>query len=68
MKREEILSTIKGLSRSQGMYGRLYEWLMDLKQADPEVYEEKMKEAESRNFKDSLEFVLAWEEGDLWED
>lgn len=62
MKREEILEHIKGLSHSQGFYGRLYQTLMEMKEEDPEAYEEVMQEWETQNFKDPVELVIYIEE------
>ena len=44
MKREEIMETIKSLAGSQGFYGRLYGYLMEL---DEDEYNEVMAELES---------------------
>lgn len=62
MKREEILEHIKGLSHSQGSYGHLYQTLMEMKEEDPEAYEEVMQEWEAQNFKDPVELVIYIEE------
>lgn len=62
MKREEILGHIKGLSHSQGFYGRLYRTLMEMKEETPEDYEEVMQEWEAQNFKDPVELVIYLEE------
>lgn len=55
MKREEIMETIKSLSSSQGLYGRLYRDLMEL---DEDDYDEVMTELESQNFKDGVDLVM----------
>lgn len=62
MKMEEILELIKGLARSQGLYGRTYETLMRMKYNEPEEYERLKQDWESRNFKDELEFIRFFEE------
>ena len=63
MKINEILDTIKSLASSQGMYSRLYRDIMELKEESPFDYEELVYTLESKNFKDSLEFVMWYETG-----
>lgn len=62
MKRNEILDLIKGLARSQGRYGRMYETLMECREDDPEAYEEIMTDWEKQQFKTPLDFILYVEE------
>ena len=63
MKMDEILDTIKSLACSQGMYGRLLRDLMELKENSPYDYEQVVQMLESKNFKDSLDFVMWYECG-----
>ncbi len=63
MKMSEILDTIKSLACSQGMYGRLYRDLMELKEESPYDYEEVVNMLESRNFNEPLDFVMWYECG-----
>lgn len=61
MKMDNILEAIWGLAHSQGFYGRLYEAIMELKEEDPEGYEEYKNTLEEQNFKDVLDMVLYFE-------
>lgn len=63
MKMSEILDTIRSLACSQGMYGRLYRDIMELKENSPYDYEELVYTLESKNFTDSLDFVMWYENG-----
>ena len=62
MNEEQILEAIKGLSRSQGFYGRLLEQLMDAKQNDPEAYYEYMDNLVAQGFSSPVELVIYIEE------
>lgn len=61
MKMEEILDLMKDLAKSQGMYGRYYETIMNMKEESPEDYETLKQYWESQNFKDALDFILFFE-------
>nr|DAR13264.1 MAG TPA: hypothetical protein [Caudoviricetes sp.] len=50
MTKEEIMEAIKSLAKSQGFYGRLYEFFKE----NPEALENFAKQ----NFKDSLDMVM----------
>lgn len=50
MKRDEILSLIRGLAHSQGSYGRLYEDLVELKEGDEDYFNLLMTAWEECNF------------------
>lgn len=54
MDRTQILDAIKSLSRSQGMYGRIYEALTD----GSDAAENALNQLESQNFKDVVDMVL----------
>lgn len=58
MKRDELLNIIEGLSHSQGFYGRLLRRLIELKNEEPENYENLMLEWENENFTDAVDFVI----------
>ena len=62
MKMNEILSAIRQLAKSQGSYGRLYNSLMELKENDPERYDEVVNLLEVQNFKDMVDMVLYFEQ------
>lgn len=55
---DDILRGIKSLAKSQGYYGRLYNTLMDLKENNPEQYDEIVNEFESQEFHDIVDFVM----------
>ena len=61
MKMNDIMAVIKNLSRSQGFYRRLLWDIYELQDRDPETYEELVEDWESRQFKDSLDFILFME-------
>lgn len=58
MKMNEIMEAIKDLAKCQGFYGRLLENLLELKEDEPELYEEVSAEWEAQNFRDSVDLVL----------
>lgn len=62
MKINEIIELIKDLAQGQGMYGRLYETLMEIKNTDKAEWESVVEELEKQNFQSSLDFIL-WFEG-----
>lgn len=61
MGRKQILDTIKELSRSQGLYGRIYEAIMSLKEADPEQYKQFMNHLVNQQFSNPVDLVLFFE-------
>lgn len=63
MKMSEILDTIRSLACSQGMYGRLYRDIMELKENSPYDYKELVHMLESKKFSDSLDFIMWYESG-----
>ncbi len=63
MKEKEIMGIIRGLGRSQGFYGRLYESFKELQQENPTTYKKYMKELEDEGFETILDLVLYFEEG-----
>ena len=62
MNRDWIMQTIRMLSRSQGMYGRLLNDLEELKAVDPGAYDDIMSELEAQNFADEVDLVMYLEE------
>ena len=55
MKRGAIMSLIRSLACSQGLYGRLYRAIMDL---DDDDREDLFQEWEEMDFGDDLDFIL----------
>lgn len=51
MNKEEILDAIRGLARSMGFYGRLYEQFMEIKEQDEEAFDNMMKALEDEHLK-----------------
>lgn len=60
MNREQIMDLITGLVHSTGLYGRLYEAILEM---DDEARNEYFTWLEEQNFKNDLDFVLFYEEG-----
>lgn len=60
MKREQIMSLIKALAASQGIYSRLYGAILGL---DESAKEELFKHLEDLNFGSDLDFILYFEDG-----
>ena len=61
MNREDILNAIRMLAQSQGFYGRLLARILEVKEYDPDTYEEFMAELEAQNFGDPVDMVLYFE-------
>ena len=58
MGRTEIENTIKVLASSQGFYSRMWATMMNMRENEPERYDEVMAELEAQNFKDEVDLVL----------
>lgn len=58
MKMNQIMDLITELSCSQGFYGRLKRDILEMKENFPDQYDMLVENWESRNFKDSLDFIL----------
>ena len=54
----DCIDTIKMLACSQGMYGRMLNRLMEIKENDPDTYRQISKEWESQHFHTAVDFVL----------
>ena len=54
MSREEILSAIKNLARSQGSYGRMYQFLT----SGSDEAEDILQDLEDQCFKDTIDMVM----------
>ena len=61
MTRRQILDTIKDLGRSQGLYSRIYEAIMSLKEADKEQYDSFMNHLVNKQFESPVDLVLFFE-------
>lgn len=61
MGRQQILDTIKDLGRSQGMYSRMYANLQNLRQKDPDLYDQYMNHLVNQQFSDPVDLVLYFE-------
>lgn len=62
MNREQILSLIRDLACSTGLYGRLYNDIMNMPEDDRDVL---LGNWEALEFADALEFIRYYEEGVL---
>ncbi len=62
MKIEQILEIILELSYSQGFYGRLYENLMNIKDADETAWGYLVETLEAQDFKEPLDLILYLEQ------
>lgn len=58
MTRDDILSTIRQLSMSQGFYGRMLDSLEDMREYDYDAYNDLMAEWESKKFRDPVDFIM----------
>jgi len=58
MDRDDIYNTIRMLSFSQGSYGRMLHSLDQLRQEEPDKYDEVMTELENQNFHDPVDLVM----------
>ena len=57
MNREQILSNIKGLAKSQGLYGRMYEFLT----SGTDEAENTLAALEGQHFGDVVDMVMFFE-------
>jgi hypothetical protein len=61
MKMNEILNAIASLAHSQGFYGRLLRNLMEVKNNDPERYNEIKSKLEGQKFGSVVDMVMFFE-------
>ena len=61
MNRDDILNAIAMLAHSQGFYCRLLREFNELKEGDPDRYEEVMEALEAEKFGDPVDMVLFFE-------
>lgn len=59
---EDVLKEIEGLSYSQGLYGRLYRDLIELKKEGGPGWEEFKRQIEEAELKDAVDMVRFFEE------
>lgn len=59
---EDCIEVIRKLSNAQGFYSRLYRDLMNIKDNDPDKYQDVLDEFASHHFSDNVDFIL-WIEG-----
>lgn len=62
MTRQQILDTIKDLSRFQGRYARLYDSIMQTKELYPESYDQYMNHLVNQQFVSIVDLVLYFED------
>lgn len=61
MNRDEIMDAIKMLASSQGFYSRMYSGLCEMRDNDPDEYDQIMTQLEEQNFKDAVDMVMFFE-------
>lgn len=61
MNMNDIMNAIKSLAASQGYYGRLYRALVEIKEYEPEKYEQIAEELEKQHFAGPVDMVLYFE-------
>lgn len=61
MNRDDILNAIAMLAQSQGFYGRLLRDFIELREGDPDRYDEVMEALEAEKFGDPVDMVLFFE-------
>lgn len=58
MNREQIMETVKQFAQSQGSYGRFYRDLCEMRNNEPERFNEAMTMLEEKNFKDAVDLIM----------
>lgn len=58
MNREQIMETVKQLAQSQGSYGRFYRALCEMRDNEPERFDDAMTMLEEKNFKDAVDLIM----------
>lgn len=59
MTREAVIETIETLAMSQGSYGRLLRYLEDVREVDPDKFEDIMTELETCS--DAVDLIMTIE-------
>ena len=59
MNRQQILDAIRSLSKSQGFYGRLLDYIYSMEEGDQDRY---LSHLEQQKFRDSVELILYLED------
>ena len=59
MSREAIIETIENLAMSQGFYGRLLRYLEEVRNVDPDKFEDIMTELETCS--DAVDLIMTIE-------
>ena len=62
LKMNDILNVITDLSHSQGFYGRLLKQIYEIRDNDPDAYDELCEQLEAQEFRTSLDVVLFFEQ------
>lgn len=58
----EIMDAILDLARSQGFYGRLYNYLVDIRDNDEDTWVKVVDELENQKFPTVLDMILYFEQ------
>ena len=58
MTYRQCIELIRKLSYSQGYYGRLYNFLKNLEDDDPEYFKQVKQAFETENFKSPLDLIM----------
>lgn len=61
MKRDQILSEIRLLAKSQGFYGKVLKTFKDMELNEPQKYDEMLNYLEEQDFKSTLDIVFFFE-------
>ena len=58
----KVIEVVEMLSHSQGIYGRMLEQILYLKENKPEAFDEFSRVIESQHFKDPVDIILFFEQ------
>ena len=58
MNAVQVIEVIHALSKSQGMYARMYSALVELRETNEEAFNAWCDHMEKQNFKDSVDVVI----------
>lgn len=59
---DDIMDEIENLARSQGFYGRLYNFMVDLRDNHSDLWQVYVDELEAQHFRTTLDMVLYFEQ------